>query len=85
MSTDKDILGYHIRKAHALGGEHALAEYVAGLELAECARILEASPIELPALASKREECRVQPDERRGFEEVIRVWVLYVLSGEERG
>jgi hypothetical protein len=54
-----------------------------GLEIEDCARILAESKTGLPALAARRDECRVGPDERRSFEEVIRVWTLEVLSGIE--
>jgi hypothetical protein len=77
-------VGEHVRRAHeALRGEHQLAEYVAGLEIEDCARILAESKTGLPALAARRDECRVGPDDRRSFEEVIRVWTLEVLSGIE--
>jgi hypothetical protein len=58
---------------------------VARLRLSECTEILTASPIGLPSLAAKRDECRVEPSEERGFEEVIRTWTLHVLSGLEGG
>jgi hypothetical protein len=58
---------------------------VAGLDLGECARILEASPTSLASLTALREECRVEADERRSFAEVIRAWTLHVLSGLEDG
>lgn len=81
-----ELIGEHVRRAHEeYRGEHQLAEYVAALDVAECARILAASPTGLSALASLREECRVGADERRGFEEVIRTWTLHVLSGLEGG
>ena len=67
-------VGEHVRRAHeALRGEH----------LEDCARILAESKTGLPALAARRDECRVGPDDRRSFEEVIRVWTLEVLSGIE--
>jgi hypothetical protein len=37
--------------------------------LAGCAKILAVSPIWLPSLTSKRDECRVGKDEKRSFEE----------------
>ena len=49
-SADRSI-GEHVRRAHeAIRGEHQLAEYVAGLEIEECARILASDPGGLPAL-----------------------------------
>ncbi len=83
---DKRLIGWHIREAETtMKGEHQLPAYVAQLDLSECARILEASPIGLPLLAARRGECRVGKDEERSFEEVIRTWTLHVLSGLERG
>ena len=83
---DERLIWQHIRKAQTtLKGENQLAEYVAQLEIAECASILAASPISLPLLAARRDECRVGPDEERSFEEVIRAWTLEVLSGLEGG
>jgi len=64
---------------------HQLAEYLAWLEIAVCARILAASLIELPSLAALREQCRVGPEEERSFEEVIKAWTLEVLSGLDGG
>ncbi len=61
-----------------MGGERQLADYVARLDLGECARIL-------ASLAARRNECRVRVDEKRSFEEVIRTWTLQVLSGLEGG
>jgi hypothetical protein len=58
---------------------------VARLDLAECARILEASPTSLSSLAALRDECRVEAGERRSFVQVIRTWTLHVLSGLEGG
>ena len=85
-ATDQRLVWQHIRKAQeTIKGENQLAEYVARLEIAECARILAASPIKLPSLAALRDECRVGPAETRSFEEVIRVWTLEVLSGLEGG
>ncbi len=81
-----DLIGQHITEAHKrFGGEHQLADYVAWLDLAECARILEASPTTLATLAALREECRVGVGERRTFAQVIRTWTLHVLSGLEGG
>jgi hypothetical protein len=83
---DGDLIGRHLREAHeGFRGERQLADYVAHLDLAECARILEASPTSLASLAALREECRVEADERRSFEEVIRTWARHVLSGLEGG
>ena len=83
---DGDLIGRHLREAHeGFRGERQLAHYVAGLDLAECARILEASPTNLTSLAALREECRVGAGERRSFEQVIRTWTLHVLSGLEGG
>jgi hypothetical protein len=79
-------VGRHVRMAHAtLKGEHQISEYVAGLEIGECARILATAPEGLPPLAARRDECRVGPDEERSFEEVIRTWTEFVLSGVEGG
>ena len=63
-----------------LRGEHQIEEYVSRLEIGECASILAASPGLLPLLAARRDECRVGPDEKRSFEEVIKAWTLVVLS-----
>ncbi len=77
---------YHVLAAHAtVQGEHQLAEYVAKLELGECARILAASPIPLSTLAARDPASRVGAGEDRDFEEVIRAWTLRVLSGVEGG
>ena len=81
-----EIIGRHLREAHeGSRGEHQLPDYVARLDLAECARILEASPTGLASLAALREECRAEADERRSFAEVIRTWAVHVLSGLEGG
>ena len=81
-----DLIGRHLREAHeSFRGERQLADYVAQLDLTECARILEASPTSLASLAALREECRVEADERRSFEQVIRTWTRHVLSGLEGG
>ena len=86
QGSNQSLVWQHIRKAQeTIKGESQLAEYVARLEIAECARILAASPIELPSLAALRDECRVGTGETRSFEEVIRVWTLEVLSGLEGG
>ena len=83
---DGRFIWRHVREAQeTIKGENQLAEYVARLEIAECARILVASPIELPSLAALRDECRVGPEEKRCFEEVIKTWTLYVLSRVEGG
>ena len=83
---DGGIIGRHLREAHESSqGERQLADYVARLEIAECAGILEASPTSLASLAALREECRVEAGENRSFEEVIRTWTLHVLSGLEGG
>ncbi|MCA1688809.1 MAG: hypothetical protein LC714_09570 [Actinobacteria bacterium] len=80
------IIGRHLLEAHESSrGEIQLADYVARLDLGECARILEASPTSLASLAALRDECRVKADEKRSFEEVIRTWTLHVLSGLEGG
>lgn len=84
-SADRSI-GGHVRRAHeAIRGEHQLAEYVAGLEIEECARILASDPDGLPRLAALRDECRVGAAEKRSFERVIRTWTEAVLSGIEGG
>ena len=83
---DDDLISRHLRAAHeTFRGERQLAGYVAQLDPAECAKILEASPTSLASLAALREECRVEADERRSFEEVIRTWTRHVLSGLEGG
>jgi hypothetical protein len=83
---DGSIIGRHLREAHESSrGELQLADYVAQLDIAECARILEASPTSLASLAALREECRVEAGERRSFTQVIRTWTLHVLSGLEGG
>jgi hypothetical protein len=82
----EDVIGRHLSQAHERSrGERQLAEYVARLDLAECARILEASPTSLSSLAALRDECRVEAGERRSFVQVIRTWTLHVLSGLEGG
>jgi hypothetical protein len=74
----------HVREARAtVRGEHQIAEYVAGLEIEECATILASDPGGLPRLAALRDECRVGPGEKRSFEGVIRTWTEAVLSGVE--
>ena len=81
-----DIIGPHLKEAHeSFRGERQLADYVARLDLGECARILAGSPTSLASLAALRDECRVGVDEKRSFEEVIRTWTLQVLSGLESG
>ena len=83
---DSGMIGRHLREAHErFRGERQLADYLAQLDLGECARILEASPTSLASLAALREECRVEADESRSFEEVIRTWTLHILSGQEGG
>ena len=83
---DGGLIGQHLSEAHErFQGEHQLVDYVAWLDLAECARILEASPTSLASLAALREECRVEAGERRSFAQVIRTWTLHVLSGLEGG
>jgi hypothetical protein len=83
---DGRLVWRHLRKAwETTKGEHQLAEYVARLEISECAKILAASPIELASLAALRDQCRVGPEEERSFEEVIKTWTLEVLSGLEGG
>ncbi len=84
--TPRDAIGRHILEAHAtLKGEHQIAEYVARLDVGECARILAAVPEDLPRLAGLRDECRVGRNETRSFEAVIRTWTASVLSGAEAG
>jgi hypothetical protein len=85
-NAEDGIIARHIREAHeGSRGEEQLADYAARLDIGECARILEASPTSLATLAALRDECRVEADEKRSFEEVIRVWTLHVLSGLEGG
>jgi hypothetical protein len=84
--ADEGFISRHIQEAQTtIEGEDQLLAYVARLRLSECAEILAASPIGLPSLAAKRDECRVEAGEERGFEEVIRTWTLHVLSGLEGG
>lgn len=81
-----DAVGRHVREAHTrFKDEHQIAQYVARLELAECARVLAAIPDGLSELAKLRDECRVGPGEARSFEAVIRTWTAHVLSGAEGG
>ena len=80
------LIARHLREAHeGIKGERQLPQYVARLDLGECARILETSPVDLPSLVARRDECRVGASEERSFEEVIRTWTLHVLSGVEGG
>ena len=80
------VIGRHLQRAHeSFRGERQLSEYVASLDLAECTEILAASPVGLASLAAHHDECRVGANEVRSFEEVIRTWVLHVLSGLEGG
>ncbi|QIN84747.1 hypothetical protein GBA63_20430 [Rubrobacter tropicus] len=84
--TGGDVVGRHVRAAHArFKGEHQIAQYVARLELGECARLLAATPDGLPRLARLRDECRVGSRETRSFEAVIRTWTAHLLSGAEGG
>lgn len=84
--ADERTIGRHVRMAHAtVKGEHQISQYVARLEIEECARILAAAPQGLPLLTVRRDECRVGPGEKRSFEEVIRTWTEFVLSGQEGG
>ena len=84
--SDGRTIGRHLRMAHATSkGEHQIAEYVARLEIEECARILAAAPEGLPILAARRDECRVGSGEERSFEEIIRTWTEFLLSGLESG
>jgi hypothetical protein len=86
IDAGEALIREHLREAReASRGDLQLAGYVAGLDLGECARILAASPTTLATLAALRDECRVEADERRSFEEVIRTWTLHVLSGLEGG
>ena len=83
---DERLIWWHIRKAReTIKGENQLAEYVTRLKLSDCAEILSASFVLLPSFARNHEECRVEEDEERGFEEVIRTWTLHVLSRLEGG
>ena len=83
---DERLIWRHIRKAReTIKGENQLAEYVARLKLSDCAEILSAGSALLPSFARDHEECRVEEDEERGFEEVIRTWTLHVLSRLEGG
>jgi hypothetical protein len=85
--TDRREISRRVREAHAAArGEHQVAEeYVAALEIGECARILASDPEGLPRLAALRDECRVRRNEARTFERVIRTWTAAVLSGAEGG
>lgn len=83
---EEDPIGRHVRAAHTrFKGEHQIAQYVARLEIGECARILSAAPEYLPQLARLRDECRVGRRETRSFEAVIRTWTAHLLSGAEGG
>jgi hypothetical protein len=84
--SDERPIGRHVRMAHTtVKGEHQLAEYVARLEIAECARSFATNPDGLPLLAARRDECRVGADDERSCEEVIRTRTELVLSGVESG
>src|SRR3712207_6806339 len=84
--SGEHTIGRHVRTAHAtIRGEHQLTQYVAQLDIEECVKILAVSPVGLPLLAARRDECRVGPDDKRSFEEVIRTWTELVLSGVEGG
>lgn len=84
--TDRSEIWRSVREAHAtVRGEHQIAEYVAQLEIGECARILASDPDGLPRIAALRDECRVGRKEERSFEAVIRIWTADVLSGAEGG
>jgi hypothetical protein len=83
--ADVRFVGTHIQKAHAVRGEHQITEYVASLSLEDCVKILDASPVSLPSLAAHSELCRVEAEERRGFDAVIREWTVHVLSCLEGG
>jgi hypothetical protein len=87
IEAGEELIGRHPREAYQRSrGERQLADYVARLDLGECARILKASPTtSLVSLAALRDECRVDAGEKRSFEEVIRTWTLHVLSGLEGG
>ena len=81
---DEGVTRQHIPEAQMIiEGEDQLSRDVARLQLAERAEILSASPIRLPSLVANGDECRVRKDEKRSFEEVIRVWPLHVPSGLE--
>jgi hypothetical protein len=80
------IIERHLREAHeSFRGERQLADYVARLDLGECARILAASPTSLASLAALRDACWVGVDEKQSFKEVIRTRTLQELSGLEGG
>lgn len=80
------VIGRHVQMAHAtIKGEHQLSEYVQRLGLDECVEILAESTASLASLASRHGPCRVEAGEDRSFDEVIRTWTLYVLSGIEAG
>ena len=84
--TGEGAFWRHVREAWATArGEHQIAEYVAGLEIEQCATILASDPGGLPRLAALRDECRVGQGEKRSFEAVIRTWTEEVLSGAEGG
>jgi hypothetical protein len=84
--TDRREIWRRVQEARtAVRGEHQIAEYVARLEIGECARILASDPDDLPRLAALRDECRVGRNEERSFERVIRTWTEAVLSGAEGG
>ena len=80
------VIGGHVQRAHAtIKGEHQFSDYVQRLGLDECVEILAESPVSLSSLASRHGPCRVRAGEDRSFDEVIRTWTLYVLSGIEAG
>lgn len=84
--SEDEVVGRHVRAAHTrFKGEHQIAQYVANLELGECAGILAATPDGLTRLARLRDECRVGSRETRSFEAVIRTWTAHLLSGAEGG
>jgi len=84
--TAEERLRRHVLAAHVgAEGEGGVAQYVAGLEVGECARILVASPIPLSILAGGDPSARVDADKGRSFEEVIRAWTLRVLYRAEAG
>lgn len=58
---EEHLAGHHVRQEQAsLSGTHQLAEYVASLEVGECARILAHSPIPLPTVTKRDARSRVR-------------------------
>jgi hypothetical protein len=64
------LIARHLGEAHErVRGEIQLADHVASLV----------------SVVALRDECRVEVDEKRSLEEVIRAWTHHLLSGLEGG